>query len=129
MARVIQGGSATPVVIVGTENPDGSTSVSETGGVGVSDLRFNPYNAHVDGLSISSAQTLTPPDSNVTKLLIQALTQNVRITLDGATTPTATIGFQIKAGDPMMIIPIGSRTVIRVIEEASGADLQYQWGT
>lgn len=93
-------------------------------------MTFNPISTHNDGLAISSAQTIAIPDGlarNVAKLLIQAVGQNVRYTLDG-TTPTATKGFQLKAGDPPIIIPVGGNTTIKVIEETATADLQYQWG-
>lgn len=89
-------------------------------------MSFNPLGSHNDGLVISTAATLTPP-SGATKLLIQALTQNVRFTLDG-TVPTASKGFQLVAADPAIIVPIGANTVIKVIEEQATADLQYQFG-
>lgn len=89
-------------------------------------FEFSPVGSHSDGATISSATTLTPP-TGATKILIQALTQNVRFTLDG-TAPTASRGFQLKAGDPPMLIPLGASTVLKVIEEAATADLQYQWG-
>ena len=88
-------------------------------------LRFDPIGSHTDGTAISSAATLTPADG-ATKLLIQALDQNVRFTLDG-TTPTASTGFQLVAGDPPVMIWVAGATV-KVIEEAATADLQYQWG-
>ena len=89
-------------------------------------LTFSPLGAHSSGATISSATTLTPA-TGATKLLVQALTQNVRFTLDG-TEPTASLGFQIMAGDAPFIIPVGNGTVIKVIEEAATASLQYQWG-
>jgi hypothetical protein len=89
-------------------------------------FNFEVVSTHADGPTISSATTLTPP-TGATKILIQALTQNVRVTLDG-TNPTATLGFQLKAGDPPLLIPLGNSTVLKVIEEAATADLQYQWG-
>ena len=89
-------------------------------------LSMEVVGAHVDGTSISSATTLTPP-TGATKLLIQALTKNIRITLDG-TAPEAAKGFQLAAGDPMLLIPLGNDTVIKVIEEEATADIQYQWG-
>jgi len=89
-------------------------------------LMFSPVGAHVDGADISSAVTLTPP-AGATKIMIQSVTQNARITLDG-TVPTATKGFQLQNGDQMMLIPLGDDTVIKVIEETATADLQYQWG-
>ena len=88
-------------------------------------LQIDPVGAHVDGTVITAAVTLTPP-TGATKLLIQALSQNIRITLDG-TTPDATTGFQLAAGDPMLLIPLGNNTVVRVIEEAATADINYQW--
>lgn len=91
-------------------------------------MNFNPIGAHSDGATISSATVLTKPAAlatGVAKLLIQALTQNVRYTLDG-TTPTASKGFQLKAGDPPVIIPTGTYTVVTVIEETATA---YTVGT
>lgn len=100
----------------------------------IGDVDLVPFNpsvaasggAHSSGLAIVTAQTLTPPGDS-TKLLIQALDQNVRYTLDG-TTPTASVGFQLLAGDPPVVVPIGVDTVIKVIEEAATASLQFQWG-
>ena len=90
-------------------------------------LMMNPVGSHYDGTDISSAVTLTPA-TGATKLMIQALDQAVRITLDG-TTPTTVKGFQLAAGDPAIIIPLGKDTTIKVIEEAATADIQYQWGS
>lgn len=87
---------------------------------------FEPVGAHVDGPTLTSAVTLTPP-TGATKIMLQALTQNVRFTLDG-TTPTASLGFQLKAGDPAVIVQIGNDVTLKVIEETATADLQYQWG-
>jgi hypothetical protein len=89
-------------------------------------LSFNPTGVHSDGLAISSAVVLTVP-ADARNLLIQALTQNIRYTLDG-TTPTATAGFQIRAGDSPILIPLGDDTVVTVIQEAATADMQYQFG-
>ncbi len=88
-------------------------------------LRFDPVGSHVDGTDISSVVTLTA-ENGATKLLIQALDQNVRLTLDG-TIPTASKGFQLVAGDPPVMVWIAGSTV-KVIEEAATADIQYQWG-
>jgi len=88
-------------------------------------LRFDPIGSHHDGTDISSAATLTAADG-ATKLLIQALDQNVRLTLDG-TTPTTSKGFQLQAGEPPVMIWAAGST-IKVIEEAATADIQYQWG-
>ena len=88
-------------------------------------LLFDPIGSHVDGTTITSATSLTPP-AGATKLLIQALVQNIRITFDG-TAPTASLGFQLKAEDPMLLIPLGDDMVIKVIQETATADIQIQW--
>lgn len=91
------------------------------------ELTFTPtVSGHNSGLTISSATTLTIP-AGATQLMIQALTQNVRFTLDG-TTPTASLGFQLAAGDPPIILPISSTTVVKVIQETATASLQYNFG-
>ncbi len=88
-------------------------------------LQFNPIGAHNDGLNIAAVAELAAP-VGANKIMFQALDQNVRFTLDG-TDPTTTLGFQLVAGDPPVILTIESRATIKVIEEAATADLQYQW--
>jgi len=87
---------------------------------------FVPLGSHVANTTISSATELVPA-AGATKLLIQALTQNVRYTIDG-TDPTGAIGFLITANDPPGIIYLGSDMTLKVIEETATASLQYQWG-
>lgn len=89
-------------------------------------LGFNPLGTHSSGATINVALVLTIP-AGAGKVMMQALTQNVRYTLDG-TTPTATLGYQLKAADPPVILALGPRTVITVIEELATASLQYQFG-
>ncbi len=89
-------------------------------------FQFNPIGAHNDGLNIATVAELAAP-VGANKIMFQALTQNVRFTLDG-TDPTTTLGFQLKTGDPPVILTIESRATIKVIEEAATADFQYQWG-
>lgn len=89
-------------------------------------FEFSPVGSNINGTDISSAETLTPP-AGATKILIQAITQNLRYTLDG-TTPEAAVGFQLKAGDPPLLIPLGIGTSLKVIEEAATCVPNYQWG-
>lgn len=89
-------------------------------------LTFDPVaNSHTENGSLSAAVTITP-STGATKLLLQALTQNIRFTIDG-TTPTASKGFQLADGE-MRVIPIGGNTVIKVIEETASADIEYVSG-
>lgn len=82
--------------------------------------------AHARNASLSSAVTLAAP-SGANALMIQALTQNVRYTLDGSV-PTASQGFQLAAG-ALTTIPVGSGTTVKLIEETGSASVEYQWGT
>jgi len=89
-------------------------------------LKFNPVGAHNSGLDVSSVATLAIP-AGADKLMLQAITQNCRYTLDG-TAATTSVGFQLKAADPPRVVYVGSDAVIKVIEEAGTAVLQYQFG-
>ena len=91
-------------------------------------LTFTPVGAHgsISDSSLSDAAALNRP-AGTTKLLIQAFDQNVRFTLDGSE-PAAAVGFQLKAGDPPLQIPMSAGVTVKVIEEAASAVLQYQWG-
>ncbi len=90
------------------------------------ELIFEPRGSHSSGADISGAVILVRP-AGATQIMMQALTQNVRFTLDG-TNPTTGLGFQIKAGDPPMIIPVGSSATLKVVQETATASLQFQWG-
>ncbi len=81
---------------------------------------------HSSSASLSSAFTITIA-SNVNKLLLQAITQAIRFTLDG-TTPTATIGFELKADGTILEIPVVAGQTVKVIEETASAVIQYQQG-
>lgn len=79
---------------------------------------------HGNNGSLSSVVTLTPPNG-ASQILMQALTQNIRFRLDNGT-PTASVGFQLKAGDPPLLIWVGGND-IKIIEETASANVQYQW--
>ncbi len=91
---------------------------------------FYPVGAHVENGSLGTVVTLEPVPTNATRIMMQALTQNVRYTLDGSD-PDANTGFQLKVGDPPIVLPVNPGTTgprIKVIQEAATAVLQYQWG-
>lgn len=89
-------------------------------------LRFNPLGGHGGG-DFSGINELGRP-VGATKIMLQSLAQNARFTMDG-TDPTATVGFQLLTTAPPIIIPMGSRATIKIIEEAATAAVQYQWGS
>ena len=94
----------------------------------VDELQLGSIGAHNSGLDISSAVQLSPSATynpgKAKKVVIQALTQNVRFTLDG-TAPTTTLGFLLTAGDPPITIPLEGVT-LKVIEATATASLQFQ---
>lgn len=90
-------------------------------------LSLSPVGAHTANSSLSSAATISIPDG-ATKIVMQAITQNIRYTL-GGTAPTTTLGFQLKAGDPPITVPVGAGTTFKFIEETATATLQYQFAS
>lgn len=83
-----------------------------------------PIGAH-GSQAVTTVATLTKP-AGANKIMLQALTQNVRYTCDGSTA-TTTAGFQLKAADPPRTVTVGSKGVM-VVAETGTASLQYQWG-
>lgn len=93
----------------------------------VSLVPISPADAH--GTETLGGTKFSPivPQATVRYLLVQALVQNVRFTLDGTTDPTAAIGFQLLASDPAVLIPMGPDIGPQFFREVAGAILQYQW--
>lgn len=89
------------------------------------DLPYSLVGAHGSNTNLSGAVSLTPP-AGAKSAIIQAIAQNVRMTLDG-TVPTATVGFQIRAGDPPTVIDLPTGVTPKVIQETAGAAIQVQW--
>ncbi len=98
-----------------------------------------PIEPHVQNTSLSSVVDITVPQGTV-YITIQASVQNVRLTMDGiakgasfssvvrtGTAPTSTIGQVLRTTDAIALIPLDPYVVIRVIEEAGGAKLDYQF--
>ena len=89
---------------------------------------FKPLNGEAHQSIPLDATVFTynaPKQAN--KVRVQALTQNIRYTLDGSA-PTATIGFQLAAADPAQILYLSDTTTLRFFREASGAVLEIQAG-
>ena len=76
-------------------------------------------------VGLAAVQTLTPPAGiRVHETWVQALTQNVRYTLQG-TDPTAALGQVLYAGHPPTILAGEALPVaFEAIEEAVGATLE-----
>ena len=59
-------------------------------------------------------------------ILVQALTQNIRYTLDGIN-PTTTRGYRLTAGNDPIYIELDGRIKFKVIAETAGAVLEYEF--
>lgn len=99
-----------------------------------------PVDQHVENSSLSSAVAVTVPEG-ASFLRVQANDQNIRFTHDGATaaeaafassdrsstTPTATIGFLLRATDPVAELSVEPGQIVSFIEVAPTARLVYQF--
>jgi len=97
-------------------------------------LGFNPIGANAQSTAGSSvgagtSVTLTAP-TDASKLLMQAFVQSCKFTLDESAPGTFSTGngFELTAGDPPMLIPIKAGQDIKIVQEAAGAVVNYQFG-
>ncbi len=86
---------------------------------------LSPVGAHTQNTSLSTDVAVTVP-AYANAVLLMATTQNVRFTLDG-TTPTATKGFLLKAGNEAQLFPVTPGQVLKFVEEQASAKLDYQF--
>lgn len=84
---------------------------------------YSPVNEHVTDSSLSSEKKIDVP-APANAVILQALSQNVRVKLKG--TATTGQGFRISAGADPVLYPIGAAT-ISVQEETATATLEYQF--
>lgn len=91
-------------------------------------IPFRPLGEHQTLALGVDEHTLANEGAGARFILMQAIDQDIRYTLD-TSAPTTSHGFRMNADDPERLIPITSDTTIRVIGEAAGAILEYQWGT
>lgn len=82
--------------------------------------------SHTQNSSLSSAVDIDIPDQ-ATRVMLSATTQNVRVTVDGSTDPTASKGLLIKAGENPVILPVPSAGTLKAIEASASAVLDYQF--
>ena len=82
---------------------------------------------HTARATLSAVVTLNIPQG-VSYIMMQALAQNICYTLDGST-PSTDNGFRLVVGNEPTVLPVvNGRTMLRFIEAAGGAVLQYQYG-
>jgi hypothetical protein len=85
---------------------------------------FRPVGIHTQVADISSATTI-PVVAGAKILLLQALTKSIRFTLDG-TAPAADKGFELPAGEGILLEVCDGMTV-KVIETSASGSIEYQW--
>ena len=90
-------------------------------------LPFKPVGAHTANASLSTVVEITVP-AGAYQWMVQTQTKNVRFTLDEATAATTTKGFLLVADAAPVIVPVFPGQVIHVIEVATTATLDYQFG-
>lgn len=88
-------------------------------------LTMAPTSTH-QRQGVDSVVTITAP-TQATMIVIQAEVSAVRITLDGVTNPTATLGFRFTETDGERRIDVYPGFVIKAIGEAAGAFVNYQF--
>ena len=92
--------------------------------------KFVPLNGETHHSQTLGTESLTLSlPLHAQKIMMQALAQNIRYTMDGSM-PAAAVGFQLKAGDPPRVIELtgDNRLVLKFFREASGAILEYLYG-
>lgn len=83
-----------------------------------------PANDRETVSGLNAAKTLTTAKVQAaTHVWLQALTQNVRMTLDGST-PTAAAGIRLTAGDPPIEVSGENARTAKFIEESGSATLE-----
>lgn len=85
---------------------------------------YSPVGAHAQLTGLSVTKTIDIPD-NASAVLVQAISQNVRIKLSGPATINE--GFRITAGNDAVLIPLGGSGSLTVREEAASGTLEYQF--
>ena len=85
---------------------------------------YSPVGDHQQNASLSSMQTIRDTTRTANAVLIQALSQNIRITLSGPA--NGAIGFRITAGADAVLLPLGG-SAFNAQEEAATATLEYQF--
>lgn len=81
---------------------------------------------HQQYTDMSQVRTLTIPN-NCNAILVQAITQNIRMTLGGEGNPTASLGFRITAGNDAIYITGKAGHQAMFIQETASAVLEYQY--
>jgi hypothetical protein len=85
---------------------------------------FNPVSDHA-GTAMSGTVTFAKP-VGAREIMIQCQSGTARYTF-GTVTPGTATGFQLRAGDAPVTIPIFG-TAVKIAPEAGTITIAYQWG-
>jgi hypothetical protein len=89
---------------------------------------FHPVGSHTHNASLGTAVTLTIPNG-ANAIMMQSTTndKDIRFTIDG-TVPTSSNGFVMTSHiDPPLLLRLGDGVVLKVIDDDSGAAIDYQF--
>jgi len=87
---------------------------------------YNPVGNHQQ-TSATVATTLSPPSNAFAVRIQNSGTKDARYIIGGTVDPTSVKGFVLVADEEPIIIPVNDDTNIVVIEEDTGAVIEYQW--
>lgn len=87
---------------------------------------YEPIGAWEEETDLSSVVTLTPPQGDIDAIHICVEDQSVRLTYNGTTTPTATLGALYAAG-ANILLDVRPDKSVKLIEATASAKIGYQW--
>lgn len=87
---------------------------------------YNPISNHMQ-TATTVAATLSPLVNAMALMMQNSGTNDARYIIGGTVNPTATKGFALPANAEPIVIPISQDSNIVVIDEQSGAVIEYQW--
>ena len=92
---------------------------------------FTPIGA-ISSETPTTATTLTHPAESVgggkeTMVALQTADQSIWVTIDGTDPVVGTTGFEVFVGE-RVAVPVDSNTTVKILESATAATVQVQWG-
>lgn len=105
--------------------PANLRSIQDILNSGVPISKWSPIGSHTQNSTLSTVQSVTVP-VGASSIILQVQTQNVRFTIDG-TAPTSSKGFRVTAGNDPLGFSVKAGQVLKFIEEATSAVLDYQF--
>ncbi len=90
------------------------------------DSSTTPVGSNTQITNLSSAQSLAAVPAGATQCTVQCLSQPISYTVDGTTTPTATVGFMLGVGKGV-VLSGDEMANFQAIEITASAKINYQY--